>query len=41
MLAAATNPRWVVLNKTAMEALMIEPDIQTPIISAICITIAK
>jgi hypothetical protein len=39
--AIATKPRRVVLNKTAMEALMMEPDIETPIISAIRIPIAK
>jgi hypothetical protein len=39
--AVATKPRRVVLNKTAMEALMMEPDIETPIISAIRIPIAK
>jgi hypothetical protein len=39
--AVATKPRRVVLNKTAMEALMMEPDIETPIISAIHIPIAK
>ena len=39
--AAATKPCRVVLNKTAMEALMMEPDIETPIISAIRIPIAE
>ena len=39
--ATATKPCQVVLNKTAMEALMMEPDIETPIISAISIPIAK
>src|ERR1700681_606824 len=35
------KPRRVVLNKAAMEALMMEPDIETPEISAICIPTAK
>jgi hypothetical protein len=39
--AVAIKPRQVVLNKTAMEALMMELDIETPIISAIRIPIAK
>ncbi|KAF8539494.1 hypothetical protein BDD12DRAFT_882271 [Trichophaea hybrida] len=39
--AIATKPRQVVLNKTAMEALMMEPNIETPIISAIRIPIVK
>jgi hypothetical protein len=41
MSATATKPGRVVLNKTAMEALMMEPDIETLIISAIRILIAK
>ena len=39
--AAAIKPRQGVLNKTVIEALMMEPDIKTPIISAISITIVK
>jgi hypothetical protein len=39
--AAATKPCRVVLNTTAMDVLRMEPDIETPIISAICIPIAK
>jgi hypothetical protein len=41
MPAAATETCWLVLNKTAMEVLIMEPDIETPIISAIRITISK
>ena len=41
MPATAIKPYQVVLNKTAMEALMMELDIETPIISAISIPIAK
>ena len=39
--ATATKPCGVILNKTAMEALMMELDIETLIISAIHIPIVK